>query len=419
MTVPVAWGTYEPAVRYVYAHAQPPIPPFAFSLAYYAVAAATLVLLAAIEKPASSSLLESKEAARKVGSSSDLANLPSADRLIEQVSPLEVQPAPPTLATDGSKRGAMVTVAGGIELGSYLFVGNAMQLLGLQTVSSDRAAFLLQLTTVFVPLLQAVVARNVEAVSLHVWCACVVALAGVFVMGLDGGGIDPSLLGVTTFGEGLVDLTRAFSTSLEVTATSDDLLVVGAAVAYTLHCVRLEKYAKQAPSAVQLAAAKASTEALLTLATVLVFVSYYFASLGDSSSQAASAAAVAPAGDNILLKFALDSGRGLVDYASALRNGLGSSLEPTEAPNALASLWPVAAATLWSGWVTIAYTIYAQSYGQRRVRPATANLIYTVQPICTAIVAWMVLGETMGPAGYAGGTLIGAAVLLVVAAPTA
>jgi drug/metabolite transporter (DMT)-like permease len=69
--------------------------------------------------------------------------------------------------------------------------------------------------------------------------------------------------------------------------------------------------------------------------------------------------------------------------------------------------------------VTIAYTIYAQSYGQRRVRPATANLIYTAQPICTAAVAWLVLGEAMGPAGYAGGALVGAAVLLVVSAPPA
>ena len=65
--------------------------------------------------------------------------------------------------------------------------------------------------------------------------------------------------------------------------------------------------------------------------------------------------------------------------------------------------------------VTVAYTIYAQSYGQSRVRPATANLIYTTQPICTAIFAWFLLGESLGPAGYIGGSLIGFAVLLVTA----
>jgi drug/metabolite transporter (DMT)-like permease len=62
----------------------------------------------------------------------------------------------------------------------------------------------------------------------------------------------------------------------------------------------------------------------------------------------------------------------------------------------------------------VAYTIYAQSFGQSRVPPATANLIYTIQPFFTALVAFLVLGETLGPAGYVGGSLIGAAVLLVI-----
>ena len=79
-----------------------------------------------------------------------------------------------------------------------------------------------------------------------------------------------------------------------------------------------------------------------------------------------------------------------------------------------ATTWPILAAILWTGLVTVAYTIYAQSYGQRRVKPATANLIYTFQPVCTALFAWTLLGETLGPAGYIGGGLIGSAVLLEV-----
>jgi drug/metabolite transporter (DMT)-like permease len=44
------------------------------------------------------------------------------------------------------------------------------------------------------------------------------------------------------------------------------------------------------------------------------------------------------------------------------------------------------------GLVTCAYTIYAQSFGHRRVGPTDANLIYTEQPIFTALFAWELLG---------------------------
>ena len=78
-----------------------------------------------------------------------------------------------------------------------------------------------------------------------------------------------------------------------------------------------------------------------------------------------------------------------------------------------AMLLPALGAVMWTGWVTCAYTIYAQSFGQSRVNPTDANLIYTIQPIFTAIFAWGLLGETLGPAGYLGGALIGTAVYLV------
>lgn len=84
----------------------------------------------------------------------------------------------------------------------------------------------------------------------------------------------------------------------------------------------------------------------------------------------------------------------------------------------LSTIGPALAVILWTGMIGVAYTISAQTYGQSQVRPATANLIYTIQPICTALFAWALLGETLGPAGYLGGGLIGMAVLLVVTANT-
>jgi len=57
--------------------------------------------------------------------------------------------------------------------------------------------------------------------------------------------------------------------------------------------------------------------------------------------------------------------------------------------------------------------LYAQSYGQRYVRPSEANLVYSLQPIFTALFAYAILGETMETAGYLGGGLILSAVYLV------
>ena len=41
------------------------------------------------------------------------------------------------------------------------------------------------------------------------------------------------------------------------------------------------------------------------------------------------------------------------------------------------------------------------------------NLIYTFQPIFTALFAWVLLGETMGPAGIFGGAIIATSVYIV------
>jgi drug/metabolite transporter (DMT)-like permease len=58
------------------------------------------------------------------------------------------------------------------------------------------------------------------------------------------------------------------------------------------------------------------------------------------------------------------------------------------------ALIPALGATMYvdCGLVTCAYTIYAQSFGHRRVGPTDANLIYTEQPIFTALFAWELLG---------------------------
>ncbi|GAX24177.1 hypothetical protein FisN_4Lh266 [Fistulifera solaris] len=323
-TVPVAWGSFEPATRFLYA-TDPELPSLLFSVAYYFVAAVTLFSFTVL----------------------------------------------PQTSYDTDDKTMPWPVWGGLELGLYLFIGNLLQVLGLRTVPSDRAAFLLQLTTVIVPLLEAFRSKQVSS---RTWCACLIALLGVGVMGLDNND-------------------SASLASPVLLLSNGDLMIGAAAVAYSFHCIRLEKYA-QTTSAIQLAASKAVTEticSILAILAVLWYASSKSTSFGESD-----------AGLGLLSSFALDSGNEITNYLSSHSSMMTNHMD-----------LGVIAAICWTGWVTVAYTIYAQSYGQSRVQPTTANLIYTIQPICTALIAWFLLGESLGPLGWLGGSLIGLAVLLV------
>jgi drug/metabolite transporter (DMT)-like permease len=297
-----------------------------FSLTYYLVAASSLGFL---------SLLQKKSAKDQD---------PEADKFAENLS-----------------------VRGGLELGTYLFLGNGLQVLGLKTVNSDRAAFLLQLTTIFVPLIQGFLNGDLKSIPQRTWTACFVALLGVAVISLDG-----------KEGETLDNVS-----SILANFSEGDLLVMAAAFSYSFHCIRLERFARQG-SAVRLAACKAFTETSwnISLLAVVLFLAYNVEG-NFLSSQAV--------------------GNEIVSFVQTPNLLLNPNL-----PSAVI-------ATLWTGLVTVAYTIYAQSFGQARISPTDANLIYTIQPVCTAIFAWILLGETVGPLGFVGGLLIGSAVYMVAA----
>ena len=142
-------------------------------------------------------------------------------------------------------------------------------------------------------------------------------------------------------------------------------LILAAAFLYSLHVVRLGTYARQTMP-LQLAAAKATTETVLSVVAVIT--------LGLGGGDAA----------------------------------IGQFLHEVS----MASIPPAAiGAILWTGLVTCAYTIFAQSYGQARVSPTEANLIYSTQPLYTALFGYILLGETLGPSGVVGAALIASAVL--------
>jgi drug/metabolite transporter (DMT)-like permease len=352
LTVPFAWGSFEPAVRLLYTM-DPPVPGFVFSTAYYVVAATTLLTLAVVNANKNNKTSAADAVVKGMELRKDTLDWP---------------------------------IRGGVELGVYLFLGNALQVVGLKTVSADRAAFLLQLTTVFVPLVQSVVAK--VNVSARTWVGCLVALLGVGVMGLEGNedAIASSLLSENSQ-PAVTNLLSGFA------LTTGDSYVVAAALAYTFHCIRLERFA-QTTSAIQLAACKATTEALLSGFAALIFV---------WASQSLIA------GD-VLVSLA-QPGTEIITYFNTLASGTADG-------SISSSTWiPAVLVTLWTGWVVCAYTISAQTYGQKRVKPVTANLIYTIQPLCTSLYAFVLLNESLGAAGYLGGALIGASVLLVSTEP--
>lgn len=239
---------------------------------------------------------------------------------------------------------------------------------------------------IFVPLVQGIAARNLFAIPTRTWIACLIALSGVGVMGFDGNDDAVVLQG----GE-MVSTAQQF-------LSQGDFLVVGSALAYTFHCIRLENYAKTT-RAVTLAACKATTETVLSVMLVLGLLAYSANGAGNAEPSTST---------NFLASFASESSAEITSFLTAIPQSITEGSIPSSV------MIPAVGAVLWTGLVTVGYTIYAQSYGQSRVKPSDANLIYTFQPVWTSLIAFLLLGETLGPNGFLGGGLIGLAVFLVI-----
>ena len=359
LTVPLAWGTYAPFVKFIY-KMDPPVPGFVFSTAYYLIASASLLFLVNIK------------ADDIVDSEAVNHDMNGVDDMNEEIDG--------EIKMDAMNTGVPLPIQGGVELGSYLFLGNCLQVIGLQTVPADRAAFLVQLTTIMVPLAQAAFARDLFAISTKTWVACLLAFGGVLVMGFDGKELS------TSVGDKSMIMTPSLLFIAD-TFSEGDFLIIMAAVAYTMHVIRLGKYA-QSTTPLQLAAAKASSEAIMSLILIFGLVSI---NNGDFGSDVPS--------------YLETTGREVAVYISTFGDSLAAADTRT--------LLPALGACLWTGWVTCAYTIYAQSFGQRRVSPTDANLIYTTQPLFSSLFAFVLLGETLGIPGIFGGTLIAAALWVI------
>jgi drug/metabolite transporter (DMT)-like permease len=230
-----------------------------------------------------------------------------------------------------------------------------------------------------VPLLSALCAGTLNAVPARTWAACLIAFAGVVVMGAD----DDDPVG------------HRCSLDWSHASGGGDALIVLAALAYTMHVVRLGAFAPRTDP-LRLAAAKASTEAMLS-----VTLCAWLACVGNGPSSSE------------LPTFVSGMGGSVAEYFSTMTTKFAGGAGLLETTRDDGSFGASIGAILWTGWVTCAYTIYAQSYGQRKVGPSDSNLIYTTQPLFSSLFAYLLLGETLGPYGYAGAALIGVSLWLV------
>lgn len=286
-------------------------------------------------------------------------------------------------------------------------------MLGLQWTTADRAAFLVQLTTILVPVLEATLFAGqpgVKPLTSKAWAACALAALGVVVISADGAGVDFAALASAALHPAAAPAAAAAALPIDAAglaassgaggdasgAVTDfalslrgDALVACSAVAYSFHVLRLGAIAPRTQP-LDLAVAKAAAETAYSALTLALLLG------------------VAPP-----LTDALGLGRDWLPGHFPPAAGLDAFAASVAQGAVGAGEWQaILVASLWCGAATCAYTIWAQSFGQRAVRPTAANLIYTSQPIFSAIFAAALLGEKLSPQGACGGAVIIAALLL-------
>lgn len=250
------------------------------------------------------------------------------------------QASPPT----AEPKKSFAFVKAGAELGVYVFLANVAQVIGLQQTSASRAAFLVQLQTVIVPVLAGVF--GLDKITPKTWLSSLIAVGGVALLSSDKG-------------------------HGTVSSFTGDALEVLSAFFFSTYIIRLSKYCNEIP-ANPLVAMKIAVQAVLSIGWALS------AEIGILFNH----------GPNDLSKG---------DEVAAWT--LGAVLVN-------------AGVVVWTGLFSSALSGWAQTKGQQGVPASEAVVIFATQPLWASGVAAIILGESFGAKGFAGGALIVAATLL-------
>jgi len=252
-------------------------------------------------------------------------------------------PLPKTLQKQESEANAMsfTNIKAGTELGLWKTLGTTANLYGLSLTSANHAAFLIQLTTLIVPVVQGAMGIPIPQ---RIWTAIGLALAGIAMFTQDAGAAGAAdLVGNTSLmGDGLCAVAAGF---------------------YATYDLRLFDYGKKIPP-LPLIRTKIAVQAILSFG---------------------------------ILAFASEGGlMAAKEYLDEL--WASSSSSPADA-------LLIGSAALWSGFAINAVAPFLQVGGQQSVGASRAQVLYASQPLWASILSFAFLGETMGNQGLMGASL--------------
>lgn len=371
--VAILWGSYTPALRYLFLSDEPPSAALLNALQACLPApfllATGLAAYLANKKPrpvSLSSMSELSMSEMTIDSSND-NSLPlplssTAPKTLERASLQAVLLEAEAVSAVVSPRsrihqnGFMHTcsqalnwrsdslMVAGAELGMWLFLDYALEVLGVQMISATKAAFLNQATVLITPLL---VHLSGESVRRNDWVACSIALVGSILVAVDGLYLCVADGTAPAGGEG---------------TAMGYFFVLMSAVFFALATVRMGRYSSQF-SSLDLASASTLSHAVLSL--IWVFIDMQ------------------------------GSPHGVMDAESALWKMVSD-------PTSLAVL-------TWIGAGPGALAAVLQVAGQQKVAPAQAQVIYATTPIFATGLAMVVLDasdEAMGITAWFGAGLM-------------
>jgi drug/metabolite transporter (DMT)-like permease len=367
-TVSFLWGTFAPAIRYLYQQDTSLSP--AYLTGVRGTVSASALLLAG--------LLTRKQSDQQKDSSS----------------------------SSSTNTGLLLA---GLELGVWNFLGTSCQATGLELTTATKAGFLIQLTGVMTPCLAYLLGETIPGT---VWKACALALIGSCMIALDEMDMhqvaDTISAAITSLGAPITSPEALSAVAAGAAASpladergSGDAIVILSCFFYSMCTVRLSKYAPKY-EAVQLAGTKlmffAGLSVMWLLAEEMLHLTERPNLVADTATSLEAAASVA---------------------AAASADGGVSSWMHALLPAGLAN--PLAASVLiYSAVGPGAMGSFLQTKGQAEVPAAQAQVIFSLTPVWSALLASAFLpGESMGALAWSGAAVIIAASVWVAAASSA
>ncbi|MEW5306166.1 MAG: hypothetical protein WDW36_008653 [Sanguina aurantia] len=433
LTVSLLWGTYNPIMRTLYNEPDP------LDAATLTALRTTISASGMFTASTISSLLNrnisSTNTTSSISSRSESSSFSSAAAGEWWSQALDTRRFTPATALSETRLSSLLTgtflgvIPAGMELGVLNFVGTALQAQGLTQTSATRAGFLVMLTGVLTPVISYLAGVDIKPA---VWGAVALGLAGSVLVAFDALPVAEPVVSATaaalataataaaTAAGSALALAPAAAVVVSsgsgggagggAAQTGGEGLLLCACVFFSLGTVRLGMYAPRMDS-LQLALVKK-----LTLASAsLSWAAWNQQAIHTAAASLTSAVALAALGTAATAADAASAGPAVAAAADAATAataaaGAGAGWLPAQLLDRSASSW---ALIVYSSLGPGALATYLQAAGQAKVPATQAQVIYSLTPLWSALLAYLVLGdEGMGPVAYVGGATIVAAGLI-------